>query len=137
MVVVVVVLMEVGRTGALGLVEEVDVDVGCVDVVIMVGVEMEVEVEVEVEVSGDEDVVVWLVEVLADEDCETVMVTITVVGEPSTVEVRVLVCVTAVSVPVGLCTPRIKRPSAQILSPFAVLFWGILSGHLQPMLSHT
>lgn len=94
----VVVLMEVGRTGALGLVE---VEVAVVDVeesVVMVVVEREEEEEGVV-------VVVSLVLVLADMGSVAVTVATTVVRDPPTVEVRVLVCVTTFTVAVELCTP--------------------------------
>lgn len=112
MVVAVLVLMEVGRTGAPGLVGVVVVP--CDDVVVEVCVvavgedegsvlEEEVdEVMVVVWVSGEVEAVL-LVEVLVGSGCGTVRVVTVVVGDPPTVTTTVLVCI-VVSVAVELCT---------------------------------
>lgn len=109
---VVVVLIEVGRTGALGLVGLVVVP--CDDVVVEVCVVALVEEEGSVaEEEVDEVmVVVWasgeveavlLVEVLVGSGCGTVRVVTVVVGDPPTVTTTVLVC-NVVVVAVELCT---------------------------------
>ena len=122
--------MEVGRTGAPGLVVEL-VDVAVVgvavdDVCVVVAI-----VVVEVWVCEEELELVVLVEVLTDEDGMTVMVTTTVVGDPSAVEVSVLVRVTTVAVVVDLCTPEI----ASISKSASMLHQAPRC--LQPMLAHT
>lgn len=111
--------MEVGRTGAPGLVGvEVDVDVAVVERVVVLVEEIWAFEE---EVEGDV-VVSWvfvkfnvvLLVILAGEDCDTVMVVTVVVGDPPTVMMIVLVCIT-VAVAVELGTPGIDMSAQEKL----------------------
>lgn len=136
--------MEVGRTGALGLVGVVVVP--CDDVVVEVcvvavedeGSVLEEEVDEVMVVVWVSEVVeaAWLVEVLVGSGCGTVRVVTVVVGDPPTVTTTVLVCIVVV-VAVELCTPGMKPLASLLCLRFACLGPDNLGSYLQPTLAHT